>query len=469
MSIKGKAGNVTIRGVTVLAPSSTAVPPSHNTDAIDLAETNAVIQDCYISTGDDNVAIGSSGSTSKDILVTNCLFGAGHGVSIGSFTSGGVSNLTVINCNFSGTDNGIRLKSQRDRGGLIQNLNYLNLGMTNVPWPFLIYSYYEFGLGTLTGVNPTFAATNSGLGGANPMWRNITFSNITATVPAGRPPLMIWGMPEIMVSNVTFTRVNVTSTSTGVPGIYNADGIRFIDSHFNLPAGLNTFQLYNAHIVVTNSAPNPDLVKLDGLVTNGIANAFSLFNVNASVVNTNVIDAAPLVLDGTVFAVSGRLDESRFASVKLVLGTNSTKMTTTSDLVVGGTVNIGAGAGFTNDTYTVFSYSGNLTWNSPSFGTVPPPPYQFTWDTNTFGQVKLVATLPPSLELPDVSWQVVGDQLQVGWPSDHVGWSLQIQTNAPGEGLGTNWITVLGSSTSNQFNLPIDPNNASMFLRLTYP
>src|SRR6185503_1517021 len=102
-----------------------------------------------------------------------------------------------------------------------------------------------------------------------------------------------------------------------------------------------------------------------------------------------------------------------------------------------------------------------LTWNSPSFGTVPPPPYQLTWDTNTFGQVNLVATLPPSLEPPDVTWQVVGDQLQVGWPSDHVGWSLQIQTNALETGLGTNWITVPGSSSSNSFNLSVDPSNSS--------
>src|SRR5207253_2164321 len=64
ISIKGNnAGNVTFQGITVTAPSSSlpASQASHNTDAIDLAETNGLIQNCNLSVGDDNVALGSSG------------------------------------------------------------------------------------------------------------------------------------------------------------------------------------------------------------------------------------------------------------------------------------------------------------------------------------------------------------------------------------------------------------------------
>src|SRR6185295_14065236 len=135
-------GNIRFSGIKLLAPSSDdAADPSHNTDGVDFAETNAFFKGCFISTGDDNIAIGSSASVSRDILVTNCFFGEGHGLSIGSYTSGGVSNLTVVDCIFSNTGNGIKVKSGRDRGGVVQNLNYYNIWMTNVDWPIQIYPY----------------------------------------------------------------------------------------------------------------------------------------------------------------------------------------------------------------------------------------------------------------------------------------------------------------------------------------
>ena len=96
-----------------MAPSShAAATPSHNTDGIDLVGTNCLIQNCVISTGDDNIALGTSSQNvpTSNILVTNCTFGDGHGMTIGSNTEGGVSNLVVINCTFNGTDYGIRMR-----------------------------------------------------------------------------------------------------------------------------------------------------------------------------------------------------------------------------------------------------------------------------------------------------------------------------------------------------------------------
>src|SRR6185369_413041 len=68
--------------------------------------------------------------------------GNGHGVSIGSPTAGGVSNITVEDCTFNGTDCGIRIKSDRGRGGVVEHLTYRNLKMTNVNFPILIYGSY---------------------------------------------------------------------------------------------------------------------------------------------------------------------------------------------------------------------------------------------------------------------------------------------------------------------------------------
>ena len=114
---KGVDGNITVQGITINTTDSRA----NQCDGIDLVGTNCLIQNCTINAGDDNIALGSSSAsaTSANILVTNCAFGVGHGVSIGSNTAGAVSNLTVINCTFNGTDYGIRMKSSDNTSGEI--------------------------------------------------------------------------------------------------------------------------------------------------------------------------------------------------------------------------------------------------------------------------------------------------------------------------------------------------------------
>jgi len=63
---------------------------------------------------------------------------------------------------------------------------------------------------------------------------------------------------------------------------------------------------------------------------------------------------------------------------------------------------------------------------------------------------------------------VIGGSLQLTWPADHTGWSLQAQTNTLAAGLGTNWVTVAGSTTTNQVTVPISSANGSVFYRITY-
>jgi hypothetical protein len=59
--------------------------------------------------------------------------------------------------------------------------------------------------------------------------------------------------------------------------------------------------------------------------------------------------------------------------------------------------------------------------------------------------------------------------LTLSWPLDHLGWRLVAQTNAPGVGLTTNWVTVTGSTSTNRVFIPIDPNVGSVFFRLVHP
>ncbi len=230
--------------------------------------TNCLVQNCTINAGDDNIALGSSTASaiSANILVTNCTFGVGHGVSIGSNTAGAVSNLTVINCTFNGTDYGIRMKSSDNtsggsgQGGIAQNLFYLNIGMTNiVNGAVVIYSYYNSSAGgiygTPTTVTPFIASTQQVDATTVPIWRNVTISNLTATVSSNGIAGIIWGRIEVPATNILFSHVNITAP--GSFDVYNAYGITFIDSQFNIPATNATLALYNAGLTITNSAPGP--------------------------------------------------------------------------------------------------------------------------------------------------------------------------------------------------------------------
>ncbi len=209
----GKSTDVTIVGVTIDAPDE-----SPNTDGIDVWGTNIVIKNCSIDSGDDNIAI--SGYTSN-VSIANCKFGVGHGVSIGSSTEGGVSNMVVDNCQFDGTVNCLRGKSNSTKGGLVQNLAYSNITMTNVKYPIRFESIYERRLkqAEQTDTQPVAETT--------PVWRNVTFTNITAQVRDKYGAGILWGLPEAYIENFTFKNVRITAYK-GFK-IYFSKGIVFAD------------------------------------------------------------------------------------------------------------------------------------------------------------------------------------------------------------------------------------------------
>jgi hypothetical protein len=78
--------------------------------------------------------------------------------------------------------------------------------------------------------------------------------------------------------------------------------------------------------------------------------------------------------------------------------------------------------------------------------------------------VRPVSTSPAQL-----SFNSSNNTILFTWPSDHTGWELQVQTNPPGVGLGTNWIIVAGSSLTNNVAVPVDATQGSVFYRLVYP
>jgi len=126
-------------GVKIMTPGT-----ARNTDGIDpVSSTNVTITRCYIHAGDDDVAISSRlGGEASHISVIDNHFYTGHGMSIGSGTSGGVSHVLVRNLTIDGASNGIRIKSDPSRGGLVHDVTYENVCIRNATNPIVLTPHY---------------------------------------------------------------------------------------------------------------------------------------------------------------------------------------------------------------------------------------------------------------------------------------------------------------------------------------
>jgi len=209
--------DVTVRGVTVRAPPSHAAKPgdavSHNTDACDVSGRRILIEDCDISTGDDNYT--TSGHT-EDVLIRNCRFGSGHGLSMGSYQRGFIRNFTVENCSFDGTETAIRIKCDRDRGGETRGIVYRDITMRNVEIPILVYGAYNAktpyrslwnAVGDVLASYPAAPVTET-----TPRYSDILFTNITAVATGKKSRAgLVWGLPEAHVKALRMENVKITS------------------------------------------------------------------------------------------------------------------------------------------------------------------------------------------------------------------------------------------------------------------
>lgn len=95
----------------------------------------------------------------------------------------------------------------------------------------------------------------------------------------------------------------------------------------------------------------------------------------------------------------------------------------------------------------------------------------YTWNNTVASDGRItVATVSTLVNTTptNVVTSVTGGSLNLSWPTDHTGWTLQAQTNAPGAGLGTNWIDVTGSAATNQMTVPVNSTNGNVFFRLIY-
>ncbi len=232
--------DVWIEGIKILAPERAA-----NTDAIDPSICrNVTVTNCFIDVGDDNIAIKSGKKVEgrefacENITIVDCVFKHGHGMSIGSETVGGVRNVFVRNTSFENTENGIRIKSDTKRGGIVENLVCENITMKNVNPAITLTMVYQ---GTSAGdKKPGDAASG---GGNIPVFRNIRISNLTATCPKGAG--LILGLSQSCISNVVLENVKIQAAKPF--SITHAKGVELKNVSVIVPTG-GPFKLEDAEV-----------------------------------------------------------------------------------------------------------------------------------------------------------------------------------------------------------------------------
>jgi polygalacturonase len=184
--------DLTIERVKVKSPEN-----APNTDAIDPGEcTNVLIRDCDLDTGDDNVAIKTGGT---NILIEDMHIKHGHGISIGSGTTGGVHGMLVRNCTFDGTDNGLRIKSMIGAGGLVEDIHFTNIQMKNMRDAIVLDLLYT------DNNRPDFKGDPTKI----PTIRNVLIENVK--IESAQTLGFVRGLPGNRITGITFRNMEITA------------------------------------------------------------------------------------------------------------------------------------------------------------------------------------------------------------------------------------------------------------------
>jgi polygalacturonase len=199
--------HLTVRNVTVRNPWY-----AQNGDGIDVESCRYVqIVDSHFDVGDDAICMKSGknedgrrlGKPCEYVTVSNCTVYHGHGgFVIGSEMSGGVQHVWVSDCTFIGTDVGLRFKSTRGRGGVVQDIHIRNIRMKDIVGEAITFNmYYEKPAGDEKLKQPVTEET--------PVFKDIYISD-TVCVGA-KQAIQLKGLPEMPIENIHISHVTMTS------------------------------------------------------------------------------------------------------------------------------------------------------------------------------------------------------------------------------------------------------------------
>ena len=207
--------DLTVRNITVRNPWY-----SQNGDGIDIESCkNSIVHDCSFDVGDDAICIKSGKDKegrnrkmpTENLIVRNCVVFHGHGgVTVGSEMSSGVKNLHVSNCTFIGTDVGLRFKSNRGRGGIVENIYISNIEMINIPTQAISFNLYYNGRSAsedleagANGQAPKLVPVTE----ETPQFKNIFIRNVNCK--GALLGIQLQGLPEMNLENVELENITI--------------------------------------------------------------------------------------------------------------------------------------------------------------------------------------------------------------------------------------------------------------------
>lgn len=213
--------NVIIDGICARNPSF-----AQNGDALDLESCrNALVVNSTFDAGDDCICVKSGkdeegrkrGRPCENVVVSGCTVYAGHGgFVVGSEMSGGVKNILVKDCQFLGTDVGLRFKSTRGRGGIVENIFIDGISMYNIVEDAVTFDLYYGGKSVtddMDGIEQQSAGQRIVADETTPCFRDIHIENIICR--GAKRALYFNGLPEQPITNINLRNINITAQEEG--------------------------------------------------------------------------------------------------------------------------------------------------------------------------------------------------------------------------------------------------------------
>ncbi|MEA5460923.1 glycoside hydrolase family 28 protein [Arcicella sp. LKC2W] len=193
--------DLTLRNLYVKNPEY-----AHNGDGMDIESCkNFLIENCTLDVGDDAICIKSGKDeegrkrgmpTENGIIRNNTVYNGHGGFVVGSEMSGGARNIFVYDCTFMGTDKGLRFKSVRGRGGIVENIYAKNIYMKDIAQEAIFFDMYYFVKFATDTPRDERPVVNEG----TPIFRNMKFENIVCS--GAKKGVFIRGLQEMPIENI---------------------------------------------------------------------------------------------------------------------------------------------------------------------------------------------------------------------------------------------------------------------------
>ncbi|HTD94642.1 MAG TPA: glycoside hydrolase family 28 protein [Chitinophagaceae bacterium] len=244
---------LTVRNVRVKNPWY-----AQNGDGIDIESCkNVLVENSIFDVGDDALCIKSGrdeegrkrAMPTENVIIRGCTVYSSHGgFVIGSEMSGGARNIYVSNCSFIGADIGLRFKTNRGRGGIVENIFINDIHMKDIPGEAILFDMYYMAKDPvpLAGEKRELPPVEmKKVDETTPVFRNFYISNVYCN--GAEKAVFMRGLPEMHVSNIVLENM-VFQTKKGLD-IQEASGVVF----------------RNIKLITTDSAPLIDIVQSDGI------------------------------------------------------------------------------------------------------------------------------------------------------------------------------------------------------------